>query len=126
MGTLHAGSDLELRPGQDITRIRIRDNGAELRMWDNPSPEDLSSFFGPGGAGADLTLHVQTAAGAETMSIGSAGGNFVNAEGEPAAFLDAIVEGTRFILAFTRPSRPRTGRLRPTRARTRTRATARR
>ena len=104
VGTLHPGSDLELRPGQDITRIRIRANGAELRLWDNPSPETLSSFFGSGGAGADLTLHVQTAAGVETMSIGPAGGNYLNVEGEPAAFLDAIVEGTRFILAFTRPA----------------------
>ena len=104
VGTLHPGSDMTLRPGQDITRIRIWNNGADLRLWDNPSPETLSSFFGPGGAGADLTLHVQTAAGAETVSIGPAGGNYLNVEGEPAAFLDAIVEGTRFILAFTRPA----------------------
>ena len=104
VGTLHAGSDLELRPGQDITRIRIRNNGAELRMWDTPSPETFSSFFGAGGAGADLTVHVQTAAGVETMSIGTAGSNYLNVEGEPAAFLDAIVEGTRFILALTRPA----------------------
>ncbi len=110
-GTVHAGSDLELRPGQSITRIRIRRGGREFRLWDNPSGDALGGaggFLHEGGAGADLNLTIQTRdAGEFTLPYQGGGPNFANFdESGHVADLHAIVEGIRFIVAFWRPHPP--------------------
>ncbi len=110
VGALVAG---ELGLGEDevaITRIRRR-NGTMLAFNDN-DPLSLADYFGPGGAGADLTLTVQTRDGRASLpasTFGSAGGNFVQFGPVDVAFqalLDGIAQGDLFIVAFTRPARP--------------------
>ena len=110
-GTVGALLDGELGLGQTeatITRIRRR-NGTMLAFNDN-DPLSLAAYFGPGGAGADLTLHVQTTGGVATFpasTFGAAGTGFVQF-GPIGADLDAILDGIAvdqsFIVAFARPA----------------------
>ena len=100
-GEIGLGADDEI-----ITRIRRR-SGNVLAFNDN-GPLLLSDYFGPGGAGADLTLYVQTTAGVGSLPVStttSAGGNFIQF-GPLGTDLDALVDniedGHRFILAFAR------------------------
>ena len=105
VGTLDAASDMELRPGQDITRIAIFDDGEQLRIWDNPSQQSLASFFGAGGGGDDLTLYVQTTGGLAVGTYLNAGSNFANfaiADSAQRALLTGIGAGDRFIIALAR------------------------
>ena len=102
-GEIGLGADDEI-----ITRIRRR-SGNVLAFNDN-GPLLLSDYFGPGGAGADLTLYVQTTAGVGSLPVStttSAGGNFIQF-GPLGTDLDTLVDniedGHRFILAFARPA----------------------
>ena len=103
--------DLGLGSGQTlISRIRVRNNGANILLNDNDDPEalTLSSYFGTGGDGADLTLYLQTLDGLISFPVsgntGVIGGNFVNFSVPAAhrAFVDGIGTGDRFILALAR------------------------
>jgi len=99
--------ELGLGPGEvPITRLRRR-NGAMLAVNDD-DPLALADYFGTGGAGAGLTLYVQTQDGLGTISVavhGTAGDDFIQF-GPIGAALDAILdgigEGDLFIFALAR------------------------
>ena len=111
-GTVGALIDGELGLGADevaITRIRRR-NGTMLAINDN-DPLSLASYFSPGGAGADLTLYIQTHDGAASFPVsdhGREGGNMIQFGPLAAGLLsliDDIADGERFIFALARPAR---------------------
>ncbi|MDD9993220.1 MAG: DUF1833 family protein [Rhodospirillales bacterium] len=109
VGTLLDG-EVGLGDGQvAITRMRRR-NGTMLLINDN-DPLELRDYFSPGGAGADLTLYVQTLDGVASLPVtthGQEGGNFIQfgpIGTDFDALLDGIAEGDRFIFAFARPAR---------------------
>ena len=108
-GTVGALLDGELGIGSgetEITRIRRR-NGNMLVVNDN-APLSLSSYFSPGGAGADLTLYIQTIDGVASLPVsthGPEGGNFIQFGafgGDFRALLDSISAGDRFIFVLAR------------------------
>ena len=92
-----------------ITRIRRR-NGTMLVVNDNDALS-LAKYFGSGGAGADLTLYVQTLAGVASIAVSAharAGGNMIHfgaVDSDFQALLDGIADGDRFIFALARPAR---------------------
>ena len=92
-----------------ITCIRRR-TGTMLVVSDN-DPLSLAAFFGGGGAGADLTLYVQTLAGVASTAVSAharAGDNMIRfgaADSDFQALLDGIDDGDRFIFALARPAR---------------------
>ena len=111
-GAVGALLDGELGLGADeaaITRIRRR-NGTMLAINDN-DPLSLAAYFSPGGAGADLTLYIQTHDGAASFPAsdhGREGGNMI--QFGPLAvgllsLIDDIADGERFIFALARPAR---------------------
>ena len=111
-GALGALLDGELGLGADeaaITRIRRR-NGTMLAINDN-DPLSLAAYFSPGGAGADLTLYIQTHDGAASFPAsdhGREGGNMIQFGPLAAGLLsliDDIADGERFIFALARPAR---------------------
>ena len=91
-----------------ITRIRRR-NGAFLAINEN-DPLSLAGYFGPGGAGADLTVYIQTVDGLGTFpasTFSNAGGGFVQfgpIGGDDLTIVDDIADGQGFIIAFARPA----------------------
>ena len=93
-----------------ITRIRRRQGDTVLQINDN-GPLHLGDYFGAGGAGADLTLHIQTRAGRASGAVGTqsgAGGNGYSFGPYDAAFetiLAGIGDGERFIVALARQGR---------------------
>ena len=98
---------LSIDSGQvPITRIRRR-SGTLLVINDN-EPLSLATYFGTGGAGADLTLYVQTREGVASLPAttqGQAGGSFIQfgpIDTALDAVLDGIDDGTRFIFALAR------------------------
>ena len=104
--------DGEVGLGVDDTAIsRIQWNGTILRLNDNNSPVTLNigSYFNTGGAGAALTVYLQTA-GIGVVTFGavaersSGSGGFINftPPADAAALLNSISVGDRFILAFAR------------------------
>ena len=104
--------DGELGLGADeaaITRIRRR-NGTMLAINDN-DPLSLAAYFSPGGAGADLTLYIQTQDGVASFPVsdhGREGGNMIQFGPLAAGLLsliDDIADGERFIFALARPAR---------------------
>ena len=111
VGTLVSG-DLIMGPdnnGRLAPITRFRNVNGNLSINDN---DDLllSLYFGAGGIGTDLTIHLQTEAGgvASTDTLGAyvnAGGNFVNfnLSSEMDTILSSITDGTDFIFALTRP-----------------------
>ena len=111
-GAVGALLDGELGLGADeaaITRIRRR-NGTMLAINDN-DPLSLAAYFSPGGAGADLTLYIQTHDGAASFPVsdhGREGGNMIQFGPLAAGLLsliDDIADGERFIFALARPAR---------------------
>ena len=111
-GAVGALLDGELGLGADeaaITRIRRR-NGTMLAINDN-DPLSLAAYFSPGGAGADLTLYIQTHDGAASFPAGDhgrEGGNMIQFGPLAAGLLsliDDIADGERFIFALARPAR---------------------
>ena len=112
-GTLVDG-DLSIGPNNEtLIRIVEEQSGANLLINHGRATEmNFGTYFGQGGAGADLTLHIQLSA-TEVYSIpvaanlGNAGGAFVNlsptASGGQTAIFN-VAAGARVIIAFTRPS----------------------
>ena len=92
-----------------ITRIRRR-NGTMLVVNDN-DPFSLATYFGSDGAGADLTLYVQTLAGVASIAVSAharSGGNMIHfgaVDSDFQALLDGIADGDRFIFALARQGR---------------------
>ena len=86
-------------PNSDGSLLRLNDDGGLT----------LRDFFGQTGAGADLTVWVQTSAGTASFAasdVRSTGSNYVNFN-VPAyarAVLSGIGTGDRFLLALTRPA----------------------
>ena len=85
-------------PNSDGSLLRLNDNGGLL----------LSEFFGQSGAGADLTVWVQTNAGTASFAandMDKVGTNYVNfnVPASERAILTGIGGGDRFLLALTRP-----------------------
>ena len=98
MGTANSAvGTLEWR-GDTINDLRII-NGSDL---------DLSVFFGTGGAGADLTIRVQTASSSGTGTIGYAAANQARWDMDASAqtLLNGLSSGDRLIVALTRPLQP--------------------
>ena len=93
-----------------ISRFR-RASTANLTLNDNNLPSDLdfNTFFSTGGAGADLSLSLQTTSdGLVSFPVAStflsAGGNWLNVTLPDAArtLLDNLATGDRFIFAMWR------------------------
>ena len=107
-GTLLEGS-LQPEPGYTMSRIRRYTDTGRFQLNDNPDSDDLAAFFAAGGAGNQLTIHLQDAQGAAsfdaaTATVNNSSGDFVRWD-VPAAFqtvMNRIRAGSRFILAFTR------------------------
>ena len=103
--------ELGVGPGETrISRMR-RASTANLTLNDNNQPVGLAfdAFFGTGGAGADLTLYLQTtSAGLVSFTVAgaflSAGGNWLNVTLPTAArtLLNNLATGDRFIFALAR------------------------
>ena len=92
-----------------ITRLRRR-NGSMLVVNDS-DPFSLADYFNAGGAGADLTLYLQTRDGVASFPVathGNTGGNFIQIGALDAAFqalFDGIADGDLFIFALARARR---------------------
>ena len=101
IGTFVPGSDLALRRNQDVTRIAVFSNGADMRLWDNPSGQHLSTLFTET---AGYNVYIQTKAGVAKLTRGSQGGNFSNwntaVASEQAILRSLLVTGSRFIIAI--------------------------
>ena len=85
--------------------------GAEQNWVINDNGDlDLTTYFSTGGAGNDLTLHVQTSENSVSFpvagNIAASGGGFIrfNIPSSSQAFIGGISEGDRFIFALTRPA----------------------
>ena len=111
-GTVGALLDGELGLSADeaeITRIRRFDSGTMLVVNDN-APLALRDYFSPGGAGADLTLYIQTRAGVAALPVASHGRDGPNGiqfdltGSDLQALTDGIAAGDQFIIAFARPA----------------------
>ena len=104
VGTLLDG---ELGIGSGDTQItRIRRRGGNILVVNDDEPLSLDAYFN--GAGADLTLYVQTRDGVASVPVSmqsNAGANFIQLGALDAAFqalLDGIADGDRFIFALAR------------------------
>ena len=101
--------DVNLDDETSIVRVMLpNSDGSLLRLNDNGGLT-LRDFFGQSGAGADLTVWVQTSAGTASFAasdVRSAGGNYVNFNVPTSnrAVLSGIDTGDRFLLALTRPA----------------------
>ena len=103
--------ELGVGPGETrISRMR-RASTANLTLNDNNQPVGLAfnTFFSTGGAGADLTLYLQTTSdGLVSFTVAgaflSAGGNWLNVTLPAAArtLLGNLATGDRFIFALAR------------------------
>ena len=106
-GTLVEG-DVALDNDTNIIRVMVpNSDGSLLRLNDNGGLL-LSEFFGQSGAGADLTVWVQTSAGTASFAandMDKVGTNYVNfnVPASERAILTGIGGGDRFLLALTRP-----------------------
>ena len=111
--TVDAG-ELGLSPTETvITAIRIQNLGARVLINDNNTPVDLglAAYFDSTGAGADLTLYVQTDVGTGIASVEdtlqTVGGNFAAfsiPSNHQAVFNSLLTAGTEFLFAFARPA----------------------
>ena len=91
-----------------LTKIEWRgDTVNDLRVQ-NGSDLDLSAYFGTGGAGADLTLRVQTSGGTGTGALQSSGASVARWDKDAGgkAILDGLSGGDRPIIALTRAGTP--------------------
>ena len=107
-GSLVEG-DVDLSADSKIVRVMApARNGSLLRLNDD-GPLVLREFFGESGAGADLTVWLQTDAGTTSFAANdfkTVGGGYVNFNVPTAgrAILTGIGAGDRFVLALTRPA----------------------
>ena len=107
-GSLLEG-DVDLSADSKIVRVMVPGrNGSLLRLNDD-GPLVLRAWFGESGAGADLTVWLQTDAGTTSFAandfktVGSSYVNF-NVPATGRAILTGIGAGDRFVLALTRPA----------------------
>ena len=107
-GSLLEG-DVDLSADSKIARVMVpRRNGSLLRLNDD-GPLVLRAWFGESGAGADLTVWLQTDAGTTSFAandVKTVGNSYVNFN-VPAtgrAIVTGIGAGDRFVLALTRPN----------------------
>ena len=108
VGSLTAG-ELGLGSGNSaLTLIEWRGETVNDLRLQNGSDLDLDSFFGTGGAGADLTLRVQTLGGTGTGALQNAGATVArwDMDANAKTILDGLSNGDRLILAFTRAGQP--------------------
>ena len=107
-GSLLEG-DVNLSADSKIVRVMVPNrNGSLLRLNDD-GPLVLSAYFGVSGAGADLTVWVQTDAGTTSFAandVKTVGGGYVNFNVPTTgrAILKGIGASDRFVLALTRPA----------------------
>lgn len=92
-----------------ICEIRLLNDGEQL-FFGTKGNVSLVDFFGPGGKGFDFTIHIQTAEGKVELPVES-NTSYLTEDSitlsVPLAgrqILKNIEEGTRFIVAFTRPA----------------------
>ena len=107
-GTLVEG-DVNLDDDTSITRVMLPNSDGSLLRLNDDGGLTLRDFFGASGAGADLTVWVQTSAGTARFAasgVRSAGVNYVNfnVPASERAVLTGIDTGDRFLLALTRPA----------------------
>ena len=95
----------------NITRVRITDGFIILNDNDSPGLQNLGTYFQTGGAGADLSLYIQTYGGIVKLPVSGAfsGGNFVrfSRSGMTAAqnvIISSLVSGKRVLIALARDS----------------------
>ena len=107
-GSLLEG-DVDLSADTKIVRVMVpARNGSLLRLNDD-GPLVLGAWFGESGAGADLTVWLQTDAGTTSFAandfktVGSSYVNF-NVPATGRAIVTGIGAGDRFVLALTRPT----------------------
>ena len=89
-------------PNNDSSLLRLNDDGADGGLV-------LRDFFGASGAGADLTVWVQTSAGTASFAandMDKVGKDYVNFKvpSSDRSILTGIGTGDRFLLALTRPA----------------------
>ena len=107
-GSLVEG-DVDLSDDSKIARVMVPNrNGSLLRLNDD-GPLVLRAWFGESGAGADLTVWLQTDAGTTSFAANdfkTVGNSYVNFKVPAAgrAILRGIGAGDRFVLALTRPA----------------------
>ena len=100
-GALLAGADLFLV--SRVTRVRRRDDGAQIRIHDNPDVDSLSAIL----ANRDVRVCIHSAAGIiVSAGAGLAGGNYANWSfaAEDAPQFAAIAERERFWLVLGEPA----------------------
>ena len=107
-GSLLEG-DVNLSADSKIVRVMVPNrNGSLLRLNDD-GPLVLRAYFGVSGAGADLTVWVQTDTGTTSFAandVKTVGGGYVNFNVPTTgrAILKGIGASDRFVLALTRPA----------------------
>ena len=105
VGSLVAGG---LGMGPDnaaITRIWFLPSAGQITLNHNTQGFGFSDYLGPGGAGNDLTAHIQSSDGSVSFpAAGRLGGGFANYTYPQAGqnIISGVGTGDRFILAFYR------------------------
>ena len=106
VGSLVAGG-LGIGPDNaTITRIWFLPSVGQITLNHNTQGFGFADYLGPGGAGNDLTAHIQTSDGSVAFPAAGTrlGGGFANyaypADGQ--SIISGIATGDRFILAFYR------------------------
>ena len=106
-GSLVEG-DVDLSADSKIVRVMVPDRTGSLLRLNDDGPLVLRAYFGESGAGADLTVWLQTDAGTTSFAANdfkTVGGGYVNFNVPTVgrAILTGIGAGDRFVLALTRP-----------------------
>ena len=104
--------DGDLFPADAYRLSLIRHNAANAFILnDRPEAASIETFFGTGGDGADLTIHIQDDTGATSFAVAdttvhSSSADFIRFTVPDAVetVLDRIGSGDLFIIAFTRPT----------------------
>ena len=91
-----------------INSIRWRGDTVNDLLLANGSDLDLSTYFGTGGSGADLTLRIQTASGTGTGTFQTGSANQVRFDmnSDAQTLLNSLSSGDRLIVALTRALLP--------------------
>ena len=108
-GTLVEG-EMDLTATQAVSRIRYRTVGGNmvLTLNDNPSADNINTYFNAGGDGNDLTVYAQTLDGlsSEALSgiLGSGTGQFKNFDigSDLQSRFGSITEGDLYIFGMGR------------------------
>ena len=106
------GGDVNLDDDTPIIRVMLPNNDGSLLRFNDDGADGglvLRDFFGASGAGADLTVWVQTGAGTASFAandIDKVGKDYVNFKvpSSDRSILTGIGTGDRFLVALTRPA----------------------